>query len=169
MKHKNYITLTFLFSFAISFSFAQSFLVLEKMGTKKRFVYNIGEQINYQLVGQKSIETSLITNILDSAIVSNNDTIHFSTIKMVNIGSKRESTILTTAGPMLVAAGVVILAIDFINRGLIQEGGYTWDTGIGVASTALIASGALIMVLRKNKKNITENGWWRLRKAEIYK
>jgi len=168
LKYKNHISLTLFFSLAITFSFAQSFLVLEKMGTKKRFTYNIGEQINYQLLGGESSETSILTNILDSAVVFNNDTILFSSFKMVNIGNKRESNILTTAGPILISAGVVIFAIDFINRGLVQEGGYTWDSGIGITSTALITTGALIMILRKNKKKISDKKWWRLRKAEIY-
>ncbi len=168
MKYRNHITLTLLFSLASTFSVAQTFLVLEKMGTKKRFVFNIGEQINYQLVGQKTKEMRLLTNILDSAFVVNNDTIPFSTISMVNIGNKRQSGILTTAGPILIYAGVIILAVDFINRGLVQEGEYTWDSGIGLTSAALVTSGALIMVLRKNKKKIGSNGWWRLRKATIY-
>ncbi len=170
MKYKNHIIfLTLFFSLATTFSFAQSFLVLEKMGTKKRFVYHIGQQLNYQLQGHKSFESSLITNILDSAFVTNNDTIPFSTIKMVNISNKREAGILTTAGPILISAGVIILAIDIINRGLIQDGDYSWDSGIGVTSAALVTSGALIMILKKNKKNLSDNGWWRLRKAEIYK
>ncbi len=138
------------------------------MGTKKRFVYNIGEQINYQLVGQKTMKMSLLTNILDSAFVVNNDTIPFSAIKTVNIGNKRERGILSTAGPILISAGVIILAIDFINRGIVQEGDYTWDSGIGVTSATLITSGALIILLRKNKKNLSSKGWWRLRKATIY-
>ncbi len=168
LKYKKHITLTILFGLAITFSFAQSFLVLEKMGTKKRYVYHIGQQINYQIEGKKGMEQRILTHILDSAFITHNDTIPFSTIKMVHIGHKRESGLLTTAGPVLIMAGVAILAIDVINRGLIQDGDYTWDSGIGVASAALVTSGALIMVLRKNKKNLSNNGWWRLRKAVIY-
>ncbi|MCF6351752.1 MAG: hypothetical protein L3J06_01970 [Cyclobacteriaceae bacterium] len=169
MKYKNHIILlTLLFSLATTFSFAQSFLVLEKMGTKKRFVYHAGQQISYQLKGHKSMNQRLVTGISDSAFVANNDTILFSTVKMVHIGNKRESGLLTTAGPILISAGVIILAIDVINRGLIQDGDYTWDSGIGTTSAALVSSGALIILLRKNKKNLSSNGWWRLRKAAIY-
>jgi len=169
LNRRKHIALTLLFSFVSIFSFAQTFLVLEKMGTKKRYVFNLGQEINYQIAGNKSMEKRLLTNILDSAFVSYNDTIPFNTIKMVNIGNKREAGILNTAGPILITAGVVILAIDFINRGIVQDDGYTWDSGIGVTSAALVTSGALIIFLRKNKKNISEKGWWRLRKAEIYK
>ncbi len=168
MKYKKHILLVLIFSTLTTVSFSQSFLVLEKMGTKKRFTYNIGEKIYFQQKGHDSPENAILTNILDSAFVANNDTIPFNSIKMVHIGNKRESNLLTTAGPILISAGVVILAIDYINRGLIQEGGYTWDSGIGVTSAALVTSGALIILLRKNKKKISENGWWRLRKASIY-
>jgi len=168
LKYKKHILLVLIFSTLTTVSFSQSFLVLEKMGTKKRFTYNIGEKIYFQQKGHDSPENAILTNILDSAFVANNDTIPFNSIKMVHIGNKRESNLLTTAGPILISAGVVILAIDYINRGLIQEGGYTWDSGIGVTSAALVTSGALIILLRKNKKKISENGWWRLRKASIY-
>jgi len=168
LKYKKYIILSLLFSLATTFSFGQSFLVLEKMGTKKRFVYHIGQQINYQLIGHKSMEQSLLTAILDSAFVTRNDTILFKSVKKIHIGNKRELSILSTAGPILISAGVIILAIDIINRGLVQDGGYTWDSSIGVASAALITSGALIILLRKNKKNLSSKGWWRLRKATIY-
>ena len=151
-----------------TFSFAQTFMVLEKMGTKKRFIYYIGEQINYQIEGQKTFESSLITNILDSGFVANNDTIPFSSLTSINIKNRRESGIVDAAGPILISAGVVLLAIDAINRGLVQEGGYTWDAGIGTTSAVLVTTGALIILLKKNKVNLKENGWWRLRKAAIY-
>ena len=167
MIYKKHITLTFIFSFSILFAFSQTFLVLEKMGTKKRFVYHTGQQIEYQLAEHKSFERNTITNILDSALVTNNDTISFSEISTVNVKSKRETGIVSAAGPVLISAGVVLLAIDAINRGLIQEGGYTWDSGIGATSAILVTTGALIMVLKKDKKNVKENGWWRLRKVAI--
>jgi len=168
LKYKKHILFALIFSAATTYSFSQSFLVLEKMGTKKRFTYNIGEKIYFQQKGHDSPENAMLTNILDSAFVANNDTIPFNSIKMVHIGSKREPGILTTAGPVLISAGIVILAIDYINRGIVQDGGYTWDSGIGVTSAALVTSGALIILLRKNKKKISKNGWWRLRKASIY-
>ena len=143
-------------------------MVLEKMGTKKRYMYYVGEQVEYQLTNSKSFESGAITNILDSAFVANSDTISFSSVATVNIRNKRESTIVDAAGPVLISAGVVLLAIDAINRGLIQEGGYTWDSGIGNTSAALITTGALIIILKKNKVKLKENGWWRLRKAAIY-
>lgn len=167
MIYKKHIALTLIFSFSILFSFAQTFLVLEKMGTKKRFVYYTGQQIEYQLVGHKSFNRSTITNILDSSIVTNNDTISFSVINTINVKNKREAGIVSAAGPVLISAGVVLLAIDAINRGLVQEGGYTWDSGIGATSAILVTTGALIMVLKKNKKSVKENGWWRLRKVAI--
>ena len=168
MQYKKHIALTILFFLVAAFSYAQTFMVLEKMGTKKRYIYYIGEQINLQVLDQKEFQSSLITNILDSGFVANNDTIPFSSLASVNIQNKRESGIVDAAGPILIASGVVLLAIDAINRGLVQEGGYTWDSGIGTTSAVLVTTGALIIILKKNKVNLKENGWWRLRKAAIY-
>ncbi len=168
MIFSKHIFITLLFVLIGSFSIAQTFMVLEKMGAKKRYMYYVGEQIEYQLNGSKSLERGILTNILDSAFVSNIDTVQFSAINTINIRNKRESGIVDAAGPVLISAGVVLLAIDAINRGLIQEVGYTWDSGIGTTSVVLVTTGALIMILKKNKINLKENGWWRLRKAEIY-
>ena len=131
-------------------------------------MYYVGEQIEFQLNGQIAFETGTITNILDSAFVSNNDTIKFNSVNIINIRNKRASTIVDAAAPVFITAGVVLLTIDFINRGLIQGDSYTWDSGIGKVSAALVVSGALIILLKKNKINLKENGWWRLRKAVIY-
>lgn len=143
-------------------------MVLEKMGTKKRYLYYVGQQIEYQLVDHKSFDVSILTNILDSGFVSNNDTIQFSTINTINIKGKRESGIVNAAGPVLITAGVVLVAIDAINRGLVQDGGYTWDSSIGTTSAILVTTGALIMILKKDKINVKPDSWWRLRKATIY-
>lgn len=168
MNFEKHISLTILLLAVGTISIAQTFMVLEKMGTKKRYMYYVGEQVNYQLNNSKSFERGAITNILDSAFVTNSDTIYFSSVATVNISNKRESTIVDAAGPVLISAGVVLLAIDVINRGLVQEGGYTWDSGIGTTSIALVSAGALIILLKKNKVSLKENGWWRLRKAAIY-
>lgn len=168
MIYKKHVTVTLLFILLASFSFAQTFMVLEKMGTKKRYIYYIGQKIEYQLIDQKSYDRNLITTILDSAFVSRRDTIPFSSIHAINIKNKRNAGIINTAGPTLIIAGASLLAIDAINRGLIQEGGYTWDTGIGTASTILVTIGALIMVLKKDRIILNNKGWWRLRKADIY-
>ncbi len=168
MIYKKQIVLTLLFSFSIVFSFAQTFMVLEKMGTKKRYIYYVGQQIEYQLTGYKSFNRNLITGILDSAFVSHTDTVRFASITKVSIKHKREAGIIGAAGPALISAGVILLAIDIINRGLVQGGDYSLDSGIGTVSAILATTGALIMVLKKDKKKLGERGWWRLRKAEIY-
>jgi hypothetical protein len=168
LAFKKHITLTISFILLGTFSIAQTFMVLEKMGTKKRYLYYVGQQIEYQLEDQKSYDRSILTNILDSAFVINSDTIEFSTINSVNIRNKREPNIISAAGPVLISAGVVLLAIDAINRGIVQEGGYTWDSSIGTTSAILVTAGALILILKKNKISLKEKGWWRLRKVAIY-
>lgn len=166
--YKKQTTLTFILLLLVTFSFAQSFMVLEKMGTKKRYIYYVGEQIEYQLDRNKSFDKNTITDIIDSAFISMNDTIPFSSINRLNIKNKKETGLVNSAGPVLISAGVVLLSIDAINRGLIQEGGYTWDSGIGTTSAILVTTGALILILNKNKISLKESGWWRLRKAAIY-
>ncbi|MCB0495210.1 MAG: hypothetical protein KDC79_03690 [Cyclobacteriaceae bacterium] len=147
-------------------TYAQTFMVLEKMGTKKRHVYYMGETIEYRLKGQKEFTSDQITNILDSAFVTQSDSIPFKSIDRINIKPKRRATLLNVAGPYLIIAGLGLTAIDLINRGVVQGGDASWDSSIGTISGILVGTGALVMILQKNK--IPLDGWWRLRKVSVY-
>lgn len=160
------IILTLLASFIGSLSYAQTFMVLEKMGTKKRYVYYVGEEIEFRRPGEKDFSNVRITQILDSAFVAHNDSIPFKSIDRINIKSKREPGIVNSAGPILIIAGLGYFAIDQINRGIVQSGGSSWDSSVATTSGIIAGTGALIMILRKNK--IPMDGWWRLRKVSIY-
>lgn len=147
-------------------TYAQTFMVLEKMGTKKRYVYYLGEDIEYLLKGQQVYDSERITHILDSAFVTQSDTIPFKTIDKINIKSKRKSSLLNAAGPSLIIAGLGFLAIDQINRGIVQGGGSSWDSSVATTSFILAGTGALLIILKKNK--VPLDGWWRLRKVSVY-
>lgn len=147
-------------------TYAQTFMVLEKMGTKKRYVYYMGENIEYLLKGQKVYESDRVTNILDSAFVVQSDTIPFKSIEKINVKSKRKASLLTVAGPSLIIAGLGYLVIDQINRGIVQSGGSSWDSSVATTSFIIAGTGALIIILQKNK--VPLDGWWRLRKVSVY-
>lgn len=161
------ILLTFTLFILTGATYAQTFMVLEKMGTKKRYVYYMGETIEYQLKGEKTFNSERITNILDSAFVAYNDTVSFKAVERINIKPKRKASLLNIAGPSLIIAGLGYLAIDQINKGIVQGGGgSTWDSSVATTSFIIAGTGALIIVLQKNK--VPLSGWWRLRKVNVY-
>ncbi len=168
LKTIQHIAIFLLLVGTTSQTLGQSFMVLEKMGTKKRYVYYIGQSITYREKNATEFEYGTITNLLDSAFTVANDTVLFKNVAQVNISNKRHSPLLAMAGPTLISAGVVLLAIDVINRGIVQGGGYTWEPAIGTASVALVTAGGLILLLKKNKKKLGDKAWWRLRKVEVY-
>lgn len=158
--------LTLVFAILSGVIYAQTFMVLEKMGTKKRYVYYVGEEIQYKLPGEKDFRSARITQILDSAFVTHNDSIPFRSIDKINIKSQRKPGLLSAAGPMLIIAGLGYFAIDQINQGVVQGGGSSIDSSVVTASAIISGTGAMIMILRKNK--VPLGGWWRLRKVSIY-
>ena len=148
----------------LSFSASgQTFLVLEKMGTKKRYEFQQGTQIEVLLNNDDFYTRLTILNLGDSAIFSESDTVIFSSIKAVKL--RGENTWLKIAGPSLMLAGVLLFAIDAINQTAVSGGSYEVSTGVAVASTTLVVSGAIFTFAGRSKVKLKK--WWRLRTVEI--
>ena len=161
MAHK---ILLFILIVGVSFTASsQTFLVLEKMGTKKRYEFHEGEQIEVMLDNDDFFTRLTILNLGDSSIIAMNDTINFSSVKAVKL--RGEKTFLKIAGPSLMIAGVLLFVIDATNQTAVSGGEYEFSPGIAVASAALVGTGALFTFAGRNKVKIKK--WWRLRTVEI--
>ena len=85
-----YKFLVFVLVVGISFAACgQSFLVLEKMGTKKRFEYLQGEQIEIMLNNDDFFTRVYIMQLSDSSIISETATYNLSSIKAVKLRGKK--------------------------------------------------------------------------------
>ena len=156
--------LVFVLIVGISFSATgQTFLVLEKMGTKKRYEYQPGEQIEVMLNNDDFFTRVTILNLGDSTIIAVNDTINFSSVKAVKL--RGENTWLKIAGPSLMVAGVLLFVFDATNQTAVSGGEYEFSPGVTVASAALIGVGALFTFAGRNKVKMKK--WWRLRTVKI--
>ena len=161
MVHKILVLMLIIgMSFAAS---GQAFLVLEKMGTKKRYAYQQGEQIEVMLNNDDFFTRLSITGLGDSSIISGTEAYIFSSIKAVKL--RGEKTWLKIAGPSLMVAGVLLFVIDATNQSVVQGGGYSVSTGVTIASASLIGVGAIFTFAGRNK--IKMKNWWRLRTVEI--
>lgn len=145
--------------------FAQKFLVLEKMGTKKRYEYYTGDDIIFKTPNEDYFSKATISGITDSLIYFGDHSIAIAEITDIDISSIRKSSFATYAGSYMMVGGVLLLALDAVNQTLVQGGSYESSTGVFVASGALIGTGALLVFAKKNKKKLDK--WWRLRYVEI--
>lgn len=143
--------------------FGQKFLVLEKMGTKKRYEYHINDKIELMFGKDDYFTRITILDLTDSAIVTENLKIDLSSINAVKL--EKGGSFLRYSGPILMVAGATLLAIDVINQTAVQGGDYQSSTGVYVASASLAGIGAIFTFAGRNKVKIKK--WWRLRTVQI--
>lgn len=156
--------LVFILLIGISFSASgQTFLVLEKMGTKKRYEYQQGEQIEVMLDNDDFFTRITILGLGDSSIISESETINFSSVKAVKLHG--ENTWLKISGPSLMVAGVLLFVFDATNQTAVTGGEYVFSPGVAAASATLVGVGALFTFAGRNKVKIKK--WWRLRTVGI--
>lgn len=161
MTHKIFV---FILLAGISFTASgQTFLVLEKMGTKKRYEFHQGEQIEVMLNNDDFFTRLTILDLGDSSIFAVNDTINFSTVNAVKL--RGENTWLKIAGPSLMLAGILLFVLDATNQAVVSGGGYEVSPGVTIASVSLVGVGALFSFAGRNKVKLKK--WWRLRSVKI--
>ncbi len=159
-----YKILVFVLILGITFTASgQTFLVLEKMGTKKRYEYQQGEQIEVMLNDDDFFTRISIAGLSDSSIFSITEAYSFSSIKAVKLHG--EKTWLKIAGPSLMLAGVLLFVFDATNQTAVSGGAYEFSPGIAVASASLVGVGAVFTFAGRNK--IKMKKWWRLRTVQI--
>ncbi len=142
---------------------AQSFMVLEKMGTKKRFEFYQGDQVLLKLDDDDFYTPAKIVAFTDSAIVTEVEEISLDRIKAINLNKK--ASFFKYSGPLLMIAGVGLFAIDAINQSVVQGGSYEVSSGVTTASVILFGTGALFTFAGRDKVKIKK--WWRLRIVQI--
>ena len=148
------------FSFSVS---GQTFLVLEKMGTKKRYEFHQGEQIEVMLNNDSFFTRLTIVDLGDSSIITETSTYYFSSVKAVKLRNK--PTFLKVAGPTMMVAGALLFVFDVANQTVVQGGGYSSSAGVTITAATLIGLGAVFTYARRNKVKMKK--WWRLRTVQI--
>ncbi len=144
------------------FSFAQEFLVLEKMGTKKRIEYHIEDQMVFRIQGEEIFRKDKIVALFDSAIIFKSGPVKLSEIEQIKPVVKGW---MVVTGGTLVVAGVGYFLIDQFNQ-LFMGNSLSIDQGVLRTSIILTVTGAGLILLSKRKVKIKKN--WRLRYVRIY-
>jgi hypothetical protein len=164
MNQRLILILILIGGFAVN-SMAQQFLVLEKMGTKRRFEFYPGDSFTFKTPDENFFTRVTIQGLSDSLVMLKERNVPFSTIQAIDISEHRNSTFLTRSGPYLMVAGILLLVFDVVNQTVVQGGAYESSTGVLITSGVLIGSGAIFKFGRKNKIKLEK--WWRIRYVNI--
>jgi len=125
-------------------------LILEKLGTKKRITYTLGDQIILKLKNSNFEIREDILDIGDSVILLSNGPIFIHDIKYVK--TLHTNGFLSPGnGPKLMIAGVALFLFDIINQTLIQGEDFSISTGVTIVSASLVGAGAILMSFKYRK------------------
>lgn len=141
---------------------AQEFLVLEKMGTKKRHEYFTGDEIIFKLKDGDTFRT-------DEIIGLGQENIYFETgpvplIDIEKISLKNKKGVLRGTGSTLILGGLGYMVLDLFNK-TIRDGEVYVDEKVARTSAIIAGTGFAMMVLGNKKVSLKNN--WRLRIVDI--
>lgn len=139
--------------------------MLEKMGTKKRYEYYPGDELTFKTANEDYFTRAVIAGLGDSVVIFQDRIVPIKTITAVDISDYGRKSFARYAGPYLMAAGVILITFDIINQTAVQGGSYEPSTGLYVTSGILVATGAILTFVKKDKKKLDK--WWRLRYVNI--
>ena len=146
--------------------YSQKFLVLEKMGTRKRIEYKIQQPITYQLKEESFYRTDVIEDLVDDVIVFQFGFFRLKDIIAVDIKAKQTNRAdFSRHWLTLVVGGVGYFLVDQFNNIVINGNRGRIDERVLRTSAIITGTGVMMKVLKKNKVKLKRN--WRLRIVDI--
>jgi len=139
-----------LFSFHSLLGQASKLLILDKVGSKHRITYQIGDPIILRLKGEGFDIRDEITDISDSTIFLSSFSVHVNSIFYVKTKHTR-GFLSPSNGPKLIIAGVTLFAIDILNQTVVQNNSYEFSNGVAIASVSLVGLGGLLVSFKYRK------------------
>jgi len=126
------------------------YLVLEKLGRKKRIVLYPGDEITYKIKNSDLEISDAITDFHDSLVLLTNSYVKPKEIDYVRI-EHAEGFLSPSNGPKLIIAGVSLFFIDQLNYSIIQGNDFRLDKDILKTSLILVMGGAIWKSFRYTK------------------
>ena len=144
-----------LFFLLISFAEAeaQTYLLLRKTGSTRRYEFFVGDEFVYKVKGQEQFYKDRITGFADSTLVLENNILLVSQVHEVDIRNARtnRNEILRTGETLLPIVGVGLLAIDLFNYTVVDGQNFSLDRRITTTSASLVTTGFALRLFRRKK------------------
>lgn len=125
-------------------------LILEKLGTKKRITYTLGDEIILKLHNSNYEIREDILDIGDSVIMLSKGPVFIHDIKYVKT-IHTNGFLSPSNGPKLILAGAALFLFDIVNQSLIQGEDFQINEGITIVSASLIGAGVILMSFKYRK------------------
>lgn len=145
-----FIFIIFLYSFQTLFGQTSKLLILDKIGSRHRITYQIGDPIVLRLKGEDFDIREEISDISDSTITFSTFSVPVNSIYYVKTKHSR-GFLSPSNGPKLIIAGVALFAIDILNQTVVQNNSYEFSEGIAIASASLVGLGGLLISFKYRK------------------
>ena len=129
---------------------ASKLLILEKVGSKHRITYGIGDRIIIKLQGEDYEIREEIVDISDSLLHFHDYFIPIKNIHYVKTVHTK-GFLSPSNGPKIMIAGALLFLADIVNQTLVQDNTYELNTGVTIASASLIGFGGLLMTFKYRK------------------
>lgn len=129
---------------------------MRKNNVKTRF--NVGQNIHYASVNDPVLRRDRIISMTDTSFITTADTILIREVTRVNTDDVETRSRTTnglnfrSAGPKLIAAGILLQVGDIANVTLVQNNPYEINRTVAFVSAALICTGSAILLMQRSTK-----------------
>ena len=146
------VKLTLMFSFlAIAFAAnSQKQLVLLKRENVLLRLYP-GDEFIYKLKGSRTVRTTYVNNLSETAVVTHRDTVPFHAIDRIYFKQHR---FYNTVGAALVIFGAGLFIIDQVNVVLVNKQSPSLDSHVSTLSLGSLAVGLPMAFIKKKSQRI---------------
>jgi len=111
-----------------------------------------GDELIYKEKGSRSVRTTYVNNISDTAVVTHRDTVPFHKIERLYF---RQHQFYNTIGTVLVIFGGGLFLIDQINVTLVQGHEPSLDNRVSTVSLTSLAAGLPLMLIKKKSQKLS--------------
>jgi hypothetical protein len=148
--------ISFILLFISTHSFAQKYLLLDKIGSRHRVEIYPGETLRFQLKGEDHFNEAVINFLQDSLIILDVGVINVKEIHAIAKDRSIQSGIVANSR-LLMYAGIGIIIIDQFNTTVVAGDPPDINTGVVVAGGSLIVLHYLIQLAKRKKYVIRGN------------
>jgi len=110
-----------------------------------------GDEFIYKLEGSRTVRTTYVNNLSDTAVITHRDTVPFHTIDRIYF---RQHKFYNTIGSALVIFGAGLFLIDQVNLVAVNKQSPNLDNRVSVLSLGSLAAGLPMMLLKKKSQKI---------------
>jgi len=143
--------LVLLFFFITSEVYSQSYLILRKQGTRRKYDFFAGDEFIYKMDGFENFFRDKIVDFADSTLILQNNILHLSQLSEVDVrnADSNRSDMLRYMESLLPVIGIGYMALDFINIAIVDGESYEMDSGVLQFTTVMVATGVGLRIMRK--------------------